>query len=154
MNNVNLVGRLTRTPELREVNRATSVATVRLADALGTVRVMSSSRSNGSTSPTTSAVCSGDTPTADSIAASMNSEAEDTGAVPNAASAPVASITTSICASGPSPTDSSGSTTQRRPMEPPKRAVSVPAVTSSSPPGTSSARGSWSWRRVGRAAPR
>ena len=31
MNNVNLVGRLTRTPELREVNRATSVATIFVA---------------------------------------------------------------------------------------------------------------------------
>ena len=69
--------------------RATVVATVRLALALGTVRVMSSSRSNGSTKPTIKAVCSGVTPTADMTAASMNSDAEGTGAVPNAARAPV-----------------------------------------------------------------
>ncbi|PAV92575.1 hypothetical protein WR25_02159 [Diploscapter pachys] len=64
---------------------------------------MSSRRSNGSTSPITSAVCSVLTPTADSIAASMNSEADGTGAVPNAASAPVSSIVTSIVASGTMP---------------------------------------------------
>ena len=34
MNNVNLVGRLTRSPELREVNRATSVATIFVATVL------------------------------------------------------------------------------------------------------------------------
>jgi hypothetical protein len=60
-----------------------------LALALGTVLVMSSSRSNGSTKPTTSAVCSGATPTDESTAASMNKDADGTGAVPKAARAPV-----------------------------------------------------------------
>ena len=77
--------------------------TVRLALALATVRVMSSSRSNGRTKPTTSAVCSGATPTADSTAASMNSEADGMGAVPKAASDPVSSMIASIVPSARTP---------------------------------------------------